>query len=52
MYPTNAVLLIGLGLTGVSYPRWFRWTILLQLATLVVTAAFLLLAVSLHFGPF
>lgn len=52
MYPTNAVLLIGLGLTSVSYPRWLRWTILLQLATLVVTAAFLLLAVSLHFGPF
>lgn len=52
MYPTNAVLLIGLGLTSVSYPRWFRWTILLQLVTLVVTAAFLLLAVSLHFGPF
>jgi uncharacterized ion transporter superfamily protein YfcC len=52
MYPTNAVLLIGLGLTSVSYPRWFRWTMLLQLATLVVTAASLLLAVSLHFGPF
>lgn len=52
MYPTNAVLLIGLGLTSVSYPRWFRWTILLQLVSLVVTAAFLLLAVSLHFGPF
>ncbi|HWQ21168.1 MAG TPA: Na+/H+ antiporter NhaC family protein [Clostridia bacterium] len=52
VYPTNAVLLIGLGLTSVSYPRWFRWTIVLQLITLVVTAAFLLLAVSLHFGPF
>lgn len=52
LYPTNAVLLIGLGLTSVSYPRWFRWTILLQLATLVVTAAFLLFAVSIHFGPF
>jgi len=52
LYPTNAVLLIGLGLTSVSYPRWFRWTILLQLVTLIVTSAFLLLAVSLHFGPF
>ncbi|MCE5193802.1 MAG: Na+/H+ antiporter NhaC family protein [Candidatus Cryosericum sp.] len=52
LYPTNAVLLIGLGLTSVSYPRWFRWTILIQLLTLVITAAFLLLAVSIHLGPF
>jgi uncharacterized ion transporter superfamily protein YfcC len=52
LYPTNAVLLIGLGLTCVSYPKWFRWTIVLQLVTLLVTAAFLALAVSIHFGPF
>lgn len=52
LYPTNAVLLIGLGLTSVSYPRWFRWTIVLQLVTLVVTAGFLLAAVSIRLGPF
>jgi uncharacterized ion transporter superfamily protein YfcC len=52
LYPTNAVLLIGLGLTCVSYPKWFRWTILLQLATLLVTAACVALAVAIHFGPF
>ncbi len=52
LYPTNAVLLIGLGLTCVSYPKWFRWTIVLQLMTLLVTAGFLALAVSIHFGPF
>lgn len=52
LYPTNAVLLIGLGLTCVSYPKWFRWTIVLQLVTLLITAAFVALAVSIHFGPF
>lgn len=52
IYPTNAVLLIGLSLTSVSYPRWFRWTILLQLLVLAVTVAFLLLAVSIPLGPF
>jgi len=52
IYPTNAVLLIGLSLTSVSYPRWFRWTILLQLLVLLVTVAFLLLAVSIRLGPF
>ncbi len=25
-YPTNPVLLISLGLTVVSYPKWLRWT--------------------------
>ncbi|MBQ2270905.1 MAG: YfcC family protein, partial [Firmicutes bacterium] len=27
LYPTNAVLMITLGLTVVSYPKWFKWTI-------------------------
>jgi uncharacterized ion transporter superfamily protein YfcC len=52
LYPTNAVLLIALGLAGVSYVKWFKWVILLQLAVLAVTAAFILLAVAIDFGPF
>lgn len=52
LYPTNAVLLIALGLAGVSYVKWFKWVILLQLAVLAVTAAFILLAVAINYGPF
>lgn len=52
LYPTNPVLLIALGLTVVSYAKWFRWVIGLQLMVLVLTAAFLYLAVAVGLGPF
>lgn len=52
LYPTNAVLLIALGLAGVSYIKWFKWVIKLQLAVLVITTLFILLAVAINYGPF
>lgn len=52
LYPTNPILLIALGLTVVSYPKWFRWVIGLQLLVLVLTALILLAAVALNLGPF
>jgi uncharacterized ion transporter superfamily protein YfcC len=51
-YPTNPVLLICLGLTVVSYPKWLRWTAQLWLWVLLATVAFLGLAVAIRFGPF
>lgn len=48
-FPTNALLLIVLGLTGVSYGKWFKWTAKLQLAILALTALFLMAAVSLGY---
>ncbi len=51
-YPTNPVLLICLGLTVVSYPKWLRWTLPLWGLLLVITLASLGLAVALGFGPF
>jgi uncharacterized ion transporter superfamily protein YfcC len=51
-YPTNPVLLICLGLTVVSYPKWIRWTAKLWLWVLLVTVAFLGIAVAINFGPF
>ena len=50
LYPTNAVLMITLGLTVVSYPKWFKWTIGLQLLMLLVNIALLLLAVAIGYG--
>ena len=52
IYPSNALLLIALGFTVVSYPRWMRWTFPLQLVMLMATALFLLFAVAVEFGPF
>lgn len=51
-YPTNPVLLICLGLATISYPRWIKWTAKLWFWVLLVTVAFLGIAVAIHFGPF
>ncbi len=51
-YPTNPVLLICLGLTVVSYPKWLKWTLKLWFWILLVTLAFLGLAVAIGYGPF
>jgi uncharacterized ion transporter superfamily protein YfcC len=52
IFPTNALLLIALGFTVVSYPKWIAWTAKLQLVMLGVTSAFLAFAVMISFGPF
>ena len=51
-YPTNPVLLISLGLTVVSYPKWIRWTARLWLWVILATIVFLGIAVAINFGPF
>jgi uncharacterized ion transporter superfamily protein YfcC len=51
-FPTNAVLLIGLGLAGIGYGKWFKFTWLLQLLTLVLTGGLLLLGAALALGPY
>jgi uncharacterized ion transporter superfamily protein YfcC len=51
-YPTNPVLLISLGLTVVSYPKWIRWTAKLWFWVILATVLFLGIAVAINFGPF
>lgn len=52
IYPTNAVLLIALGLASVPYGKWLRWTWKLWAWILPVAVLFLALAVAIRFGPF
>jgi len=52
LYPTNPFLMICLGLTVVSYPKWFRWTLPLQAITVVICLIFMFFAVAIKFGPF
>jgi uncharacterized ion transporter superfamily protein YfcC len=52
MYPTNAVLLICLGLTRVSYLKWLKWSLPLWSVVVVFTVIFLATAVAIGFGPF
>jgi len=52
IYPSNALLLIALGFTVVSYPKWIRWTFSIQIVMLGLTCLFLYGAVQFSFGPF
>jgi len=49
IYPTNAALLISLGLTTVSYTKWFKWTLKIQLVMFVLTIGFLYLALKINY---
>ena len=51
-YPTNPVLLICLGLTVVSYPKWIKWSLKLWLWMILITVAFLGIGVAINYGPF
>jgi uncharacterized ion transporter superfamily protein YfcC len=46
LYPTNAVLLISLGLAGMSWGEWFKRTWMLQALTFALTMALLMAAVA------
>lgn len=41
-YPTNPVLLIGLGLADVDYGKWVKWSWKFQLVNIILTSALLL----------
>ncbi|QVK18178.1 YfcC family protein [Mycoplasmatota bacterium] len=41
LYPTNAVLLIGIGLANVSYVKWFKWVLKYQIVMLIISIIFL-----------
>lgn len=49
LYPTNAVLLISLGLAGVGYGKWFKWIIKLQLIMLVLSFVYLYIALLIAY---
>ncbi len=48
-YPTNPVLLIGLGLADVSYGKWIKWSWKFQLVNLVLTCGLLLFALAVGY---
>lgn len=52
IYPTNAVLLISLGLASIPYSKWLRWTLKLWAWLLPVVLVFLAIAAAIRFGPF
>lgn len=52
IYPTNPVLLISLGLAVVSYPKWLKWTLKIQLFIFIISLLLLEVALLIKYGPF
>lgn len=52
LYPTNPVLLICLGLTVVTYTKWIKWTLKLQLLAFAIACGYLFLGIAINYGPF
>lgn len=50
LYPTNPVLLISLGLSGVSYVKWFKWSFKFQGAIFILTSALLLIGLMIGYN--
>ena len=48
-YPTNPALLISLGLAGVGYSDWFKWSWKFQFLNLLLTGAILLLGLCIGY---
>jgi uncharacterized ion transporter superfamily protein YfcC len=48
--PTNAGLLLILGMTTVDYGKWFRWSIKIQLSLLAATALILVFAQMVYYA--
>jgi uncharacterized ion transporter superfamily protein YfcC len=51
-YPTNAVLLISIGLASVSYGKWLKFTWKLWAMVIPATVLFLYIGILIHLGPF
>ena len=52
LFPTNVVLLITLGIAGIPYGHWFKWTWKLQLALFILSVITVTIAVAIGYGPF
>jgi uncharacterized ion transporter superfamily protein YfcC len=48
-YPTNPALLISLGVSGVSYGEWFKWSWKFQAMNLVLTSLILLFGLAVGY---
>ncbi len=48
-YPTNAVLLVSLGLANFSYTKWFKWTLLLQGVIVILALVFLYIGLQIGY---
>ncbi|AIO18866.1 hypothetical protein KQ51_00987 [Candidatus Izimaplasma bacterium HR1] len=48
-YPTNAVLLVALGLSSFAYTKWFKWTLILQIIVILLSVLFLFVGLQIGY---
>lgn len=49
LYPTNPVLLIALGVGGVDYGKWVKWSLPFQIMNLLLTSGLLLVGYAIGY---
>jgi uncharacterized ion transporter superfamily protein YfcC len=49
MYPTNGLLIIAIGMVGVSYRKWMKWTAKLFLLEGIISVFFMLFSVAIGY---
>jgi len=50
LYPTNPVLLISLGIAGIDYGTWAKWSVKFQLLNLILTCGLLLVGLMIGYA--
>jgi len=50
LFPTSGVMIIAIGLVGVSYGKWLRWSWKLFLINAIFSSAILLLCIAVGYG--
>lgn len=49
LYPTSGLMIIAIGMIGVSYRKWLKWSAKLFVLEAIVSVGFMLLAVAIHY---
>lgn len=49
LYPTSGLMIIAIGMVGISYKKWLKWSWKLFVLEGVVSLAFMMLAVAVHY---
>ena len=49
LYPTSGLMIIAIGMVGLSYRKWLKWTAKLFLIEGVVSVFFMLLSVAIGY---
>ncbi|MBQ7596650.1 MAG: YfcC family protein, partial [Clostridia bacterium] len=50
LYPTSGMIIIAIGMVGVSYKSWLKWSAKLFVIEGIISAAFMMLCVAIHYS--